>query len=43
VARTGDRRGVHKVLAGRSDGNWTFGKPVRRWDDNIKMYLQDVG
>jgi len=43
VARTGDRRRAGKVLVGRPDGNRTFGKPVRRWEDNSKMDLQDVG
>ena len=40
---TGDRRRADKVLMGRPDGNRTFGKPVRRWEDNSKLDLQDVG
>ena len=43
MARTGDRRGAHKVLVGRPDGKRIFGKRVCRWEDNIKMELQDVG
>jgi hypothetical protein len=36
VARTGDRRGVYRVLVGRPEGI-TTGKPGHIWDDNIKM------
>ena len=43
MARTGDRRREDKVLVRRPDGNRTFGKPVRRWEDNSKMNLRDVG
>jgi len=28
---------------GRSDGKIPFGRPVRIWDDNIKMYIQELG
>jgi hypothetical protein len=42
VAWTGDRRRADKVLVGRPYGNRTFGKLVRRWEDNIKMDLKDV-
>jgi hypothetical protein len=38
-----DGRRADKVLVGRPDGNRTFGKPGRRWEDNSKMDLQDVG
>jgi len=36
----GDRRGVHRILVERSEGRRTLGKPSRRRDDYIKMYLQ---
>jgi hypothetical protein len=39
----GDRRGVYRVLVGKPDGKRPFGRPRRRWDDNIKMVLQEVG
>jgi len=39
----GERRGVYRVLVGKSEGKRPFGKPRRRWEDNIKMDLQDVG
>ena len=43
VARMGEGRGMHKVLVGKPDGKKTLGRPRRRWDDNIKMDLQEVG
>ena len=36
-------RGVHKVLVGKLKGKRPLGRPRRRWEDNIKMDLQDVG
>ena len=36
-------RGVHKVLVGKPEGKSPLGRPRRRWDDNIKMDLQEVG
>jgi len=39
----GDRRGVYRVLVGKSDGKRPLGRPRRRWEDNIKMDLQGVG
>jgi len=39
----GERRGVHRVLVGKSEGKKPFGRPRRRWEDNIKMSLQEVG
>jgi hypothetical protein len=35
----GENRGVHKVLVGKPEGK----RPRRRWEDNIKMDLQEVG
>ena len=43
VARMGERRGVHRVLVGKLEGKRPFGRPRRRWKDNIKMDLQEVG
>jgi hypothetical protein len=43
VARTGEWRGVHRVLVGKPKGKRSLGRPRRRWEDNIKMYLQEVG
>jgi hypothetical protein len=43
VARMGEGRGVHGVLVARPEGKRQLGRPRRRWDDNIKMDLQEVG
>jgi hypothetical protein len=36
-------RGVYRVLVGRPEGKTPLGRPRRRWEDNIKMALQEVG
>ena len=38
-----ERRGVHRVLVGKSESKRPLGRPRRRWEDNIKMDLQVVG
>ena len=43
VARMGEERGVHRVLVGKPEGKRPLGRPRRRWEDNIKMDLQEVG
>jgi len=43
VARMGERRGVYRVLVGKPEGKRTLGRPRSRWEDNIKMDLQEVG
>jgi hypothetical protein len=40
VSRMGERRGF---LAGKLEGKRPLGRPRRRWDDNIKMDLEEVG
>ena len=35
--------GVHRVLVGKSEGKRPLGRPRLRWEDNIKMDLQEVG
>ena len=42
VARMAEGRGVHRVLVGKSEGKRPLGKPRRRWEENIKMDLQEV-
>jgi hypothetical protein len=42
VARMGGDRGVHRVLVGKPEGKKLLGRPRRRWEDNIKMDLQEV-
>ena len=34
---------MHRVLVGKPEGKWSLGRPRRRWEDNIKMDLQEVG
>ena len=43
MARMEEGRRVHKVLVGKLDGKRPLGRPRRRWEDNIKMDLQEVG
>jgi hypothetical protein len=43
VARIGERRGIYKILVGKSEGKRSLGRPRRKWQDNIKMELQEVG
>jgi hypothetical protein len=41
--RMGEGRGAYRVLVGRPEGRRPLGRPKRRWKDNIKMDLQEVG
>ena len=41
MARMGGR-GVHRVLVGKPEGKRPLGRPRRRWEDNMKMDLQEV-
>ena len=43
MARIGEGSGVHRVLVGKPEGKRPLGRPRRRWEDNIKMDLQEVG
>jgi hypothetical protein len=36
-------RDIHRVLVGKPEGKRPLGKPRHRWEDNIKMDLQEVG
>jgi hypothetical protein len=38
----GERRGVYRVLVGKSEEKRPLGRPRRRWEDNIKMDLREV-
>ena len=42
MARMGQGRGVYRVLVGKPEGKKPLGRPSRRWEDNIKMDLQEV-
>jgi hypothetical protein len=43
VARMGEKRGAYRDLVGKPEGRRPLGRPRRRWEDNIKMDLRDVG
>jgi hypothetical protein len=43
VAHMGEGRGVYRVLVGRSEGKSALERPSRRWEDNIKMDLREIG
>ena len=43
VARMGEETGVYRVLLGKPEGKRPLGRPRRRWVDNIRMDLQEVG
>ena len=43
VARMGDDRGVYRVLVRKPEGKRPLGRPRRRWVDNIRMDLREVG
>jgi hypothetical protein len=38
-----EKRGAYRILVGRPEGRRPLGRSRRRWEDNIKMDLQDVG
>ena len=42
VAHIREGRGVHRVLVGKPEGKKPLGRSRHRWEDNIKMYLQEV-
>jgi hypothetical protein len=39
----GERRGMYRVFVGKPEGKRPQGRPKHRWEDNIKMDLQEVG
>ena len=43
MARMGEERGAYRVLVGKPDGKKPLGRPRRRWMDNIRMDLQELG
>jgi hypothetical protein len=43
VARMGEVRGVYNILVGRPEGRRALRRPRRRWEDNIKMDLREIG
>jgi hypothetical protein len=43
VALMAEKSGAYRVLVGRPEGRRPLGRPRLRWEDNIKMDLQEVG
>jgi hypothetical protein len=43
VVRMGEVRGAYNILIGRPEGRRPLGRPRRRWEDNIKMDLREIG
>jgi len=43
VAHVGERRDVYRVWVGKPEGKRPLGRPMHRWEDDIKMDLQEVG
>jgi hypothetical protein len=43
VARMGEVRCAYSILVGRPEGRRPLGRPRRRWEDNIKMGLREIG
>ena len=43
VACMGERRGVYRGLVGKQEGKRPLGRPRCRWEDNIKINIQEVG
>ena len=43
MARMGEGRVVHRVLVGKPEGRRPLGRPRRRWEDNIRLDLREVG
>jgi hypothetical protein len=39
----GERRGAYRALVGKPEGRRPLGRPRRKWEDNIKMDLREVG
>jgi hypothetical protein len=43
VARMGAKRNAYRILVGKPGGKKPLGRPTRRWVDNIKMDLREIG
>jgi hypothetical protein len=43
VSRRGEGRGVYRVMVGKPEGKRPLGRPRYRWENNIKMDLQEMG
>jgi hypothetical protein len=43
VARKGEKRNAYKILVGKPERKRPLGRPRRRWEDNVKMDLREIG
>jgi hypothetical protein len=43
VARIGEKRNAHRIFVGKPEGKRLLGRPRRRWVDNIKKHLREIG
>jgi hypothetical protein len=43
VARMGAKKNAYRILVGKQEGKRPLGRPRRRWEDNIKMDLREIG
>jgi hypothetical protein len=43
VAHVGEMRILSNILVGKPEGKRPLGRPKRRWEDNIRMYLRAIG
>jgi hypothetical protein len=39
----GEKRNAYRILVGKPGGKGPLGRPIRRWADNIKMDLREIG
>jgi hypothetical protein len=42
VARIREKWNAHRILVGKPEGKRPLGKPRRRWEDNMKIYLREI-
>jgi hypothetical protein len=43
VARMGEKRNAYRILVGKPEGRRALGRPRRRWEDNVRMDLREIG